>query len=105
MRRRFSVNSGCLFFASRRRHTICWRDWSSDVCSSDLRQGSREGRMSASITLPPTMFREVEQLAVREGRIVGEVLQEAVRRYLIQTQIRELQTYGMQQSQDLGLAE
>jgi predicted DNA-binding protein len=61
--------------------------------------------MSASITLPPTMFREVEQLAVREGRTVGEVLQEAVRRYLIQTQIRELQTYGMQQSQDLGLAE
>src|SRR3712207_8171695 len=24
------------FFASRRRHTIYWRDWSSDVCSSDL---------------------------------------------------------------------
>src|SRR5258707_1237327 len=23
-------------FASRRRHTIYWRDWSSDVCSSDL---------------------------------------------------------------------
>jgi len=24
------------FFASRRRHTRYWRDWSSDVCSSDL---------------------------------------------------------------------
>src|SRR3712207_2695267 len=24
------------FFSSRRRHTIYWRDWSSDVCSSDL---------------------------------------------------------------------
>src|SRR5205809_3040186 len=24
------------FFSSRRRHTICSRDWSSDVCSSDL---------------------------------------------------------------------
>src|SRR5207245_6813446 len=24
------------FFSSRRRHTICYRDWSSDVCSSDL---------------------------------------------------------------------
>src|SRR5207245_7947795 len=24
------------FFASRRRHTRCYRDWSSDVCSSDL---------------------------------------------------------------------
>src|SRR5687768_17812969 len=28
------------FFSSRRRHTRCSRDWSSDVCSSDLgRQG------------------------------------------------------------------
>src|SRR5215207_5463095 len=27
------------FFSSRRRHTISTRDWSSDVCSSDLRAG------------------------------------------------------------------
>src|SRR5258707_15482766 len=26
------------FFSSRRRHTRYWRDWSSDVCSSDLWQ-------------------------------------------------------------------
>src|SRR5258707_181397 len=25
-----------IFFSSRRRHTRYWRDWSSDVCSSDL---------------------------------------------------------------------
>src|SRR4249920_1467329 len=25
-----------VFFSSRRRHTRCGRDWSSDVCSSDL---------------------------------------------------------------------
>src|SRR2546422_3256131 len=30
------------FFSSRRRHTRCSRDWSSDVCSSDLRR--RRGR-------------------------------------------------------------
>ena len=31
----------CLFFffSSRRRHTRYWRDWSSDVCSSDLQVG------------------------------------------------------------------
>src|SRR5215813_2088200 len=37
-------NQGCwnrtlvdyFFFSSRRRHTSCGRDWSSDVCSSDL---------------------------------------------------------------------
>src|SRR3712207_8304150 len=28
--------SRCFFFSSRRRHTRYWRDWSSDVCSSDL---------------------------------------------------------------------
>src|SRR5438445_2186688 len=27
------------FFSSRRRHTRYWRDWSSDVCSSDLAGG------------------------------------------------------------------
>src|SRR5690554_8092488 len=28
------------FFSSRRRHTRCGRDWSSDVCSSDLQIGN-----------------------------------------------------------------
>src|SRR5207245_11073744 len=28
--------SRVFFFSSRRRHTRCYRDWSSDVCSSDL---------------------------------------------------------------------
>src|SRR5947209_9867099 len=30
------------FFSSRRRHTRYWRDWSSDVCSSDLPGKYRE---------------------------------------------------------------
>src|SRR5256884_6327506 len=30
------VCARCFFFSSRRRHTRCSRDWSSDVCSSDL---------------------------------------------------------------------
>src|SRR3712207_8023502 len=32
----FWVGLGWVFFSSRRRHTRYWRDWSSDVCSSDL---------------------------------------------------------------------
>src|SRR5256884_4464623 len=33
---------GCIFFfSSRRRHTRCSRDWSSDVCSSDLSPSTR----------------------------------------------------------------
>src|SRR5207245_4839818 len=35
---RVSVRSLFFFFSSRRRHTRCYRDWSSDVCSSDLRR-------------------------------------------------------------------
>src|SRR5215813_2071637 len=34
------MRTACLcffFFSSRRRHTRCGRDWSSDVCSSDLK--------------------------------------------------------------------
>src|SRR5207245_3926712 len=37
------------FFSSRRRHTRCYRDWSSDVCSSDLVSlviGSRRPRQN-----------------------------------------------------------
>src|SRR5438128_6207915 len=34
----------CFFFSSRRRHTRCYRDWSSDVCSSDL-LGAGEGEL------------------------------------------------------------
>src|SRR2546429_1286135 len=36
-----SVLSFFFFFSSRRRHTRCSRDWSSDVCSSDLRSRRR----------------------------------------------------------------
>src|SRR5205814_6658522 len=42
------------FFSSRRRHTRCLSDWSSDVCSSDLRAllrracPSRQGRSTAT---------------------------------------------------------
>src|SRR3712207_7959559 len=34
----FDVFLLLFFFSSRRRHTRYWRDWSSDVCSSDLFQ-------------------------------------------------------------------
>src|SRR5256884_1797969 len=35
-KQRWSVHRCIFFFSSRRRHTRCSRDWSSDVCSSDL---------------------------------------------------------------------
>src|SRR5690349_24871172 len=41
------------FFSSRRRHTISLRDWSSDVCSSDLSSAAGWPR-AAMLTLPPS---------------------------------------------------
>src|SRR3712207_7518339 len=35
------------FFSSRRRHTKYWRDWSSDVCSSDLEALESARRVAA----------------------------------------------------------
>src|SRR2546422_8362712 len=37
------------FFSSRRRHTRCSRDWSSDVCSSDLAYGDEFRRVVRAI--------------------------------------------------------
>src|SRR6266436_10309810 len=39
------------FFSSRRRHTRCSRDWSSDVCSSDL---ALQGLLAAVLALAGT---------------------------------------------------
>src|SRR2546429_7308564 len=40
------------FFSSRRRHTRCSRDWSSDVCSSDLvLAGGRAGATTVAATM------------------------------------------------------
>src|SRR5207245_5324357 len=49
------------FFASRRRHTRCYRDWSSDVCSSDLRKLLTEAE--AGTTTPE----ELAQLVFEPG--------------------------------------
>src|SRR3712207_8659814 len=67
------------FFSSRRRHTRYWRDWSSDVCSSDLDQayvmsiprtalvtipGYGEQRINAAYDLggPPLVVRTIKTL-------------------------------------------
>src|SRR5438874_7825185 len=40
--REISMKDVFFFFSCRRRHTISLRDWSSDVCSSDLRGAGRD---------------------------------------------------------------
>src|SRR5690349_24546588 len=38
------------FFSSRRRHTRSLRDWSSDVCSSDLKGGTKKQHAEQTFT-------------------------------------------------------
>src|SRR6478752_9189220 len=54
------------FFSSRRRHTRCSRDWSSDVCSSDLRQrGPETLRAQGSDHLDPEVGEDLRGPRVR----------------------------------------
>src|SRR2546429_6688787 len=68
------------FFSSRRRHTICSRDWSSDVCSSDLAL-ENENRVLANeiqqmrermVGLRDTLHRFSEREQRSEERRVGK---------------------------------
>src|SRR2546429_9435710 len=45
---RYTITYLFFFFSSRRRHTRCSRDWSSDVCSSDLFAVTRAGENEAA---------------------------------------------------------
>src|SRR5207253_8145024 len=56
----------CFFFSSRRRHTRWPRDWSSDVCSSDLDGVARD---SAG---PDVWLGGGEAVAVERERAAGE---------------------------------
>jgi metal-responsive CopG/Arc/MetJ family transcriptional regulator len=61
--------------------------------------------MSVSLTLPPSLLDEVERLAQREGKSADELMQEAVRRYVLRRRFRELQDYGAEQARNLGVQE
>src|SRR5699024_11532942 len=56
------------FFSSRRRHTRSKRDWSSDVCSSDLHRAQRL-RLAAAVGL---LVVGVLDREVADGHVVGE---------------------------------
>src|SRR5690625_5893626 len=52
-------------FSSRRRHTRCPRDWSSDVCSSDLNDA--EIPVYANVTAEPVKDRdEIKDLLIKQ---------------------------------------
>src|SRR2546429_2317472 len=59
------------FFSSRRRHTRCSRDWSSDVCSSDLVDGHLREKVEA---LNTRNEKKVVKTWSRRSTIVPEMI-------------------------------
>src|SRR5690554_7572016 len=59
------------FFSSRRRHTRCGRDWSSDVCSSDLHHAGCK-----SLPAPSFISWRVE-MKINKGKLKNLVPEES----------------------------
>src|SRR5262245_62284945 len=82
----------CFFFSSRRRHTRCLSDWSSDVCSSDLGQLRRE-----------EAFQPAHPLELRHA--VGHpLLQRAVPVRQLGLLVLDLVVVGLDAQQQIGRA-
>src|SRR5207247_4791456 len=74
-----TFGSFVFFFSSRRRHTRSTRDWSSDVCSSDLTHCPGLSPSTATARLwphtassPPTKAARIRQRVRSEERRVGK---------------------------------
>src|SRR5258705_8738961 len=62
------------FFSSRRRHTRCLSDWSSDVCSSDLDLGPEGGDGGGEIVTAGTPEDVVKVERGYTGKFLAPVL-------------------------------
>src|SRR5439155_6534996 len=62
------------FFSSRRRHTSWPRDWSSDVCSSDLKRTGERGHAGESASFRANGFvKRYGEGAIADGSLVRAV--------------------------------
>src|SRR5256884_4873472 len=66
---RSAAGMSLFFFSSRRRHTRCSRDWSSDVCSSDL---VGENGQALVLKIGVNLSLAVQMLAFCEGVLLAE---------------------------------
>src|SRR2546422_7156662 len=72
---RISKLSLVFFFSSRRRHTRCSRDWSSDVCSSDL-----EIKAAAIDLVAEAALRRGAEVVFAENEVVSSDLDDLIQR-------------------------
>src|SRR5437867_6463788 len=74
------------FFSSRRRHTRSYGDWSSDVCSSDLRRRTP----AAEVTYEPQAYGgELEVVEAVEGEIGRASCRERVKIAVVDADIKK----------------
>ena len=61
------------FFSSRRRHTRYWRDWSSDVCSSDLLR--KKNNLQWNLNQKPLRYRfSILTNSARNSQLEAQVI-------------------------------
>jgi len=60
---------------------------------------------AVTVTVPPTLLEEAEQVAREEGRTTSALFREAVGRYLRKRRWRELCRYGSARARRLGITE
>jgi len=63
------------------------------------------GNDSDTMTLPPALAAEVRAAADEQSRPAGEVLREAVERYLSERRWQKIFAYGEERARELGLTE
>src|SRR5699024_12003819 len=78
------------FFSSRRRHTRSKRDWSSDVCSSDLayKNNQKLPRLNENLKLEETVLCLNHRWLLENSLVNKEAMERLVKR------VRGTRTYG-----------
>src|SRR5471030_1944086 len=96
----------CFFFSSRRRHTICLSDWSSDVCSSDLNVSLIAGWFTLGLMVLPAIITASEESlkAVPRGFREGSLALGATKWQTIRTNVLPYALPGILTSSILGIA-
>src|SRR3989442_4288271 len=65
--------SALFFFSSRRRHTRCGRDWSSDVCSSDLSSSEENSQITLEFNLDRPVDVAAQDVRDKVSRVRGRL--------------------------------
>ena len=69
----------------------------------ERREGGMRTTTTLSVSLPPKLAREAERTAKMTGRTQNQLFREALRRYLLEEKVRELQQNGARRARKLGL--